>query len=52
MPRNKTIFFKCLAFFDRLYEDWIVSTDCQPKSIVVFLDDHTALNEACRTTTQ
>lgn len=37
----------CSIFFDRLYEDRIVSTDCQPEAIVVFLDDHTALNKTC-----
>lgn len=34
-------------FFDRLYEDWIVSTDRQPKSIVILLDDHATLNKTC-----
>lgn len=35
----------CSIFFYRLYEDGIVSTDRQPKSIVIFLDDHTTLNK-------
>lgn len=37
----------CSIFFDRLHEDWVVSTDRQPKSIVTLLDDHTALNKTC-----
>lgn len=39
---------RVLTFFDRLHEDRVVSTDRQPKAIVILLDYNTALNQTCR----
>lgn len=34
-----------LTLFDELYENRVVPTDGQPKAVLIFLNDHTSLNQ-------
>lgn len=37
-----------LTLFDELYENRVVPTDGQPKAVLIFLNDHTSLNQPWR----